>query len=246
MRWFASTIALTGYVLFVPSVFATGQRIQPVHPERERMSEVARRKAVVDDLTGLLSGPADPTKIATAPYVADDGLCKRDVISLEYRQTQHRDGRTITKPVRIASLSSQYHYLGEGYEMSGDKVKKACRTLEGVRDYWVNSESDRTARFGLPRLKQVAAAVRAKEPVSLDCKSLNDTWLEARCAAEFLMIADRPAYVGNCSESGDDGKRDCFVYGLGNYDVTIIWDWTSRSAIRPVITVRLESGAIIV
>lgn len=246
MRWFASTIVLTGYVLFVPSVFATPQRIQPVHPERERMSEAARRKAVVDDLTGLLTGPATPTDIATAPYVADDGLCKRDVISLEYRQTAHRNGRTTLKPVRIASVSSQYHYIGEGYEVSGNRVEKACRTLDSVRDYWANSDSETTARFGLPGLKQAAAAVRAKEPVSLDCKPLEDPALEARCASEFLTFADRPSYVRNCDEHGDEFKRDCFVYGLGNYDVTITWNWTIHSNYGPVITVRLESRDIIV
>lgn len=244
MQKFAPGLALLGLVLVVPSAFATAQRIEPVHPEREHMSVSARRQAVLDDLDTLLVGPATPTSIATAPRAVDTDLCQRDVITIEYRHTNGGNSRSPLKPVGIASIFSEYHSIGYSNELSESEARKACQSLDGDKDYWAYSDSEGTARFGLTALKEVAAAVRANRAVSLDCKPLQDFSIETGCVSKFLAVAEHPFSVRECNESPSDGRHDCFVYSLGAYHVTITRVWSASSI--PTTTVKLEAQEIIV
>src|ERR1700712_234191 len=101
MSGFARGLALLGLVLGVPVASATPQRLEPVHPERERMSASARRHAVLDDLDALLAGPATPTGIATAPRAVDTDMCQREVIALRYRRANEGNNKSRFKPVGI-------------------------------------------------------------------------------------------------------------------------------------------------
>lgn len=239
MRKFAQGFALLGLVFSV-SASATGQRIEPVHPEREHISSSARRQAVLDDLDTLLVGPATPTSIATAPRAIDTDLCQRDVITLDYRHTNDGDPKSPFKPVGIGSVSTEYHSVGYSEKLSASEAQKACQSLDRDKDYWAYSDSESAARLGLTTLKEVAAAVRANRVVSLDCRPLLDARIEARCASEFLSVADHPSSVSYCSEGMHETGRDCFAYDLGAYRVSITRVWSSSGSSVPATAVKLE------
>lgn len=243
MRNIAQLLLFVG--LFVaPAAFA-GQRLERIHPERERLSASARREAVLDDLDTLLTGPATPTSIASAPHIANNGLCQRDVIVLEYRHTKDSARGGPFKPFGIAAVYKQYHSIGYSSEISESEAQKACRSLDGVRDYWAYSDSERTAGHGLIFLKETAAAARANNNISFDCKLLGDSVTEARCLSEFLAVANRPESVSDCSERPTTIRHECFVYGLGNYTVTITRVWPTSGG-EPATGVKLESPEIFV
>ena len=198
MRGLATGFVLVGWVFGVPAAFA-GTRVEPVHPERERMSASSRRQALVDDLDALLVGPATPTSIATAPRAVDTGLCQRDVIALQYRHGNESNRKDPFKPIGIVNVIQEYHRIGYSDEWSQRETQKACRSLDGDKDYWAFSVNESTAHFGLGALKEVAAAVHANQGVTLDCKALQNAAIEARCASEFLAVADHPSAVNDCS-----------------------------------------------
>ena len=243
MRNTAQLLLLLGLVV-APAAFA-GQRLEPIHPERERMSASARRRAVLDDLDTLLTGPATPTSIATAPHLANNGLCQRDVIVLEYRHTNDSARGGPFKPFGIADVYKQYHSIGYSGEISESEAQRACRSLDGIRDYWAYSDSEGTADDGLITLKETAAAVRANNAISFDCSLLGDSAIEARCLSEFLAVADRPESVSECSEGPTMIRRQCFVYGLGTYRVTITRVWPTSGG-GPATGVKLEYQEIVV
>jgi hypothetical protein len=229
----------------MPAAFATAQRIQPVHSERERISAAARRQAVLDDLDTLLVGPATPIGIATAPRTVNTDLCQRDAITLRYEHANDGNPRSPFKPIGIANVVSEYHLLGYSNELSESEARKACRSLDNAKDYWAYSDSESTARFGLITLKEVAAAVRANSAVTLDCTALQDAEITARCALEFLTVADHPSSVNDCSERPLVALHKCFVYDLGHYRVTITRSWPATGG-GPTATVELEPQEIIV
>lgn len=244
MGEFARGFTALGLVLSSSGALATGQRIELVHPEREHLSGSARRQAVLNDLDTLLVGPATPNSIATAPRAVDSGLCQRNVITLEYRHAGDGNSRNPFKPFAISGVSTEYHSIGYSNELSASETQKACRSLDGTKAYWAYSDNEYTARFGLIALKEVATAIRANRAVSLDCKPLQDTSIEERCGSEFLAAAEYPFSVSDCRESPSDGLRDCFVYGLDAYRVTIIRVWPANGG-GAVTTVKLEPQDIV-
>lgn len=245
MRGFALGLALLGLVIDVPAGFATANRIETVHPERYRMSPSARRQAVLDDLATILAGPATPTSIATAPRAANTDLCERDVITLDYRHAKEGNPKSLFKPDGVQNVFRQYHLIGYSDELSESEAQKACRSLDRDEDYWASSDSESTARFGLATLKKVTVAVRTNQGVMFDCNALHDAAIEARCASEFLAVADQPYNVRECSELSHGAGHDCFAYDLGKYYlVTITRDWPATGG--PKATVKLEWQGIII
>lgn len=244
MRIIAQILLFLGMVAVATVTFAA-QRMETVHPERERMSASSRREAVLDDLDILLTGPATPTSIATGPYLANNGLCQRDVIELIYGHAKDGARGTPFKPFGIAGVRKQYHSIGYSGEISESEAKKACRSLDGVKDYWADSDSESTADNGLIMLKETVAAVRANKAISFDCKPLGSPVTEAQCVSEFLAVADRPYAVFKCSEPPTAASLGCFVFDLESYSVTITRFWP-KYGVGPATNVTLESQAIVV
>lgn len=244
MRVFCCGAAILGLALGAPTSFATAQRMERIHPERDRMSASARRQAVLDDLTELLAGPTTATSIATSPHVASNQLCARDLISIQYRHTKAGNRKSPLKPIRISSIVQQFHLIGYSKTLSEGEASKACRSLDGTKDYWAYAANESTAGDGLWALRAVADAVRAKQGVTFDCTALEDSELKTRCAEEFLSDADHPESVTDCPERPPEERGQCFDYGFGRYRATLIRSWSDKGI--PAYQVKLEAQEIIV
>jgi hypothetical protein len=167
-----------------PAVAAT--RIEPIHPERDRMSAAARRDQVLADLDTILSGPASRTGIATAPYLSNrNGLCQRDVIYLDYDREQEGTSNDRFVPVGIGGFFREFHFLG--FE-SGPREgwKEACQGLADKDVYWARSDDDSTASWALANLALAVADV-SEGNVSIDCTELDDIENEAECASDMTL-----------------------------------------------------------
>lgn len=244
MRVFCCGAAILGLALGAPTCFATAQRMERIHPERDRMSASARRQAVLDDLTELLAGPATATSIATSPHVASNQLCARDLISIQYQHTKAGNRKSPFRPFRISNIIREYHIIGYPNALSENEASKACQSLDGTKDYWAYAAKESTAGHGLWALRAVADSVRAKQDVTFDCTALEDAALEARCPEEFLSEADHPESVDNCPERPHEERHQCFLYVFDRYRATLITSWSDNGI--PVHEVKLEYQEIIV
>jgi hypothetical protein len=240
-----ASMVLFGLLIAVPSASEAGQRIKPIHPEREHWRPSARRAVLLDDLSTILKGPTSPTSITSIARAVDGQLCKRTVITLEYEGFAGESSKHSPKPIGIGDVYAEYHNIGYPGKLPDNQADDACRLLDSNKDDWALGHSEHMASSGLYRLKQIAAMVRAGQNVRFDCTEVSvPVQPVGGCAAEFLDAADHPHFVGICDESGRQASGECFVYGLREYLATVRMDW--RGNANPIGTVKLEPMPIVV
>lgn len=206
------------------------------------MSPADRRDLVLADLNAVLTGPASPSSIATAPYVSSrNGLCRRDVVALDYAREKDAKVDSSLKPVGVHILPPEYHFLGYENTGSGDVWQKACERLSGKEVYWARSDSDTNADFALAMLEETVADVRKKMSFTIDCKELGNTQIETRCASEFLATAPRVSAAYRCR----DGVDQCYRFSFDQYEVTIVRTYSNLPNGGYSTAIKMEYAPII-
>lgn len=217
MRGFCLGLSLSIIAVAIPDAVSAATRVRLVHPERQKMAPADRHDVVLADLNSILTGPASPTSIATAPYLSStNGLCRRDVIDLVYAPRKEGDHDGPLRPAGVR-VFAEYHYLGGEDTGSRDSWQRACERLAATKIYWARSEDD-TAADALATLEQVVADVRKNIRFTIDCTALGDAAVKAGCTSEFLAAAPEISSAYRCP----DQAGDCFRFGMGDYEVTMV------------------------
>lgn len=199
-----------------------GERLTPIHPERNKVPLSIRRDLVLADLEAVLDGPVSPTSITTGPYASSRaGLCQRDVIHLRYERVRP-DGRAF-RPVGIHRVDTEYHLLAVRMKDDEEDLRKACKKLAREKNiYWATSDDDARADFALNDLERAVAAMRAGTPVTVNCSELLDVRSQDQCAAEFLRASAMVSNIYRCFERPETTGTRCSMFYMDKYEVTIV------------------------
>ena len=216
MRAFHFCLALAIVATSIPHVAVSATRIITPHPERAKLSPATRRDLVLADLRAILTGPASPDRIATAPYASYWGdMCRRDVIAISY--TISASDRRLDKPLGVRTVSPQYYYFG-GQEGRGTVDRdKTCTRLSGDEAGWVEGDDRQNKTHEAFVMLQTAASVlRGESRDKVDCVHPEIDQPDFNCGAEFLAAIANLSSLGGCYEQGD-----CYNYWFDRYEATI-------------------------
>jgi hypothetical protein len=211
---------------------------RPIHPEREKMSEARKHDLILGDLQSILTGPASPTTIATAPYASTvDGLCQRDLIQLKYASKSDDRVDTRVHPIGVR-VTVQYHYLGGTNDRRWSRQQKACEQLAGKKIYWAFAADDYSAAGALATLGSTLDDVRENRRFTIDCSELDAREIEIGCAQRFLSTA---AQVSAISRRYD--RRDSqYDFTSSPYQFTIARTYSNQldGGYSTAITIRYQ------
>ena len=246
--WSRLCVALSLAAATMSGSASGATRIRIPHPERYKMSPAERHAAVLADLETVLTGPASESGIATAPYVSSrNGLCRRDVISVNYRPVKYGSYDSPFKPEGLGQVYTQYHYLDGEENHDGkengtlDGWQTKCAQLTDDKIVWTTSPDDMVAAFALSTLESIVADVRNNKRFTMNCKELSAEE-EAQCASEFLNAAAQVQWADRCTGQ----LPDCYNFGAGSYFVTVVRTYSASADGGYSTEIKMEHPDIVV
>ena len=242
MSGFRLYIAMSIVGLALPCSAFAAFRVRPIHPERQKLSPADRREAVLADLEAILTGPATPTSITTRSYLSrTDGLCRRDLINLDYVPVGRRtDEKAALKPRSIGSVFPEYHLLGEGSTRVRADWEKACAGLSDNKVHWAASDNDDDRAYdALTTLEIAVDAAHRGQGIKIDCADLGDEQKQVNCSSEFFAAAARIVWFGKCY----DQPHACYAFSSDRYQFYIRSEWRDNTR---SITIKMTDVDIIV
>jgi len=206
------------------------------------MSSSGIRQVVLQDLNSILTGSVSPESIATKPRSSSrGGLCRRDVIHIDYADVTGAEIGRRAKPVGIRSVTGEYHFLGYSSEKSAEEWRHACEVLSGENEYWARSNGDTVAAFGLGLLHSTVLDVQNNRRMTMDCELVRSDSAE-QCAAKFLTLSPQITTVHQCEQ----GRHECYTFMSGRYQATLTRTFSQSLDEGYSTTIKIEHAPIIV